>query len=46
MTPFGVMSLMKRFVDSIQEREALSTLDLPGKGSNRGCEPNPIIKSF
>jgi len=46
VTPFGGMSLMKRFVDSIQIRDALSTLDLPEKGSNRGYEPNHIIESF
>ena len=46
VTPFGGMSLMKRFVDSIGIREALSTLDLPRKGSNRSYDPVHIIESF
>lgn len=46
VTPFGGMSLMKRFVDSIGIREQLSNLDLPDKGSNRSYESNHIIESF
>ena len=46
VTPFGGMSLMKRFVDSIGIREALSTLDLPEKGSNRSYDPVHVIESF
>ncbi len=46
VTPFGGMSLMKRFVDSIGIREYLSTLDLPDKGSNRSYEASHIIESF
>ena len=46
VTPFGGMSLMKRFVDSIGIREYLSTLELPDKGSNRSYDPIHIIESF
>jgi hypothetical protein len=46
VTPFGGMSLMKRFVDSIGIREHLLTLDLPDKGSNRSYDSNHIIESF
>lgn len=46
VTPFGGMSLMKRFVDSIGIREYLSTLELPDKGSNRSYNPIHIIESF
>ncbi|MDD3860775.1 MAG: hypothetical protein PHW83_11295 [Bacteroidales bacterium] len=46
VTPFGGMSLMKRFVDSIGIREHLLTLDLPDKGSNRSYDSHHIIESF
>ncbi|SFF12530.1 IS1380 family transposase [Thermophagus xiamenensis] len=46
VTPFGGMSLMKRFVDSIKIREQLSLLDLPERGSNRSYDPTHIIESF
>ncbi len=46
VTPFGGMSLMKRFVDSIGIRDFLDSLDLPEKGSNRSYEAKHIIESF
>ena len=46
VTPFGGMSLMKRFVDSIGLREHLSILDVPEKASNRSYEPHHIIEPF
>lgn len=46
VTPFGGMSLMKRFVDSIKIRDFLSTLSLPEKGSNRGYDAIHVIESF
>ncbi|KOH45577.1 IS1380 family transposase [Sunxiuqinia dokdonensis] len=46
VTPFGGMSLMKRFVDSIGIRDFLSTLDLPEKGSNRGYDAQHVVESF
>jgi len=46
VTPFGGMSLMKRFIDKTEIREYLSELDLPQPGSNRGYYPEQIIESF
>lgn len=46
VTPFGGMSLMKRFVDQTRIRDYLSTLNLPQPGSNRGYSPTHIIESF
>ncbi len=46
VTPFGGMSLMKRFVDQTGIRDYLSELDLPQPGSNRGYAPEQIIESF
>jgi hypothetical protein len=46
VTPFGGMSLMKRFIDQTGIRDYLSTLDLPQPGSNRGYCPTQIIESF
>lgn len=46
VTPFGGMSLMKRFVDQTGIREQLSQLDLPQPGSNRGYNPSQIVESF
>lgn len=46
VTPFGGMSLMKRFLDQTNIREYLSSLDLPFPGSNRGYSPTHIIESF
>jgi len=34
VTPFGGMSLLKHFIDSIGIREKLQELSLPEKGSN------------
>ena len=46
VTPFGGMSLMKRFLDQTAIKEYLSTLDLPQPGSNRGYDPADIVTSF
>lgn len=46
VTPFGGMSLMKRFVDQTGIRDYLRELDLPQPGSNRGYSPEHIIESF
>jgi len=46
VTPFGGMSLMKRFIDQTGIREALDTLPLPQSGSNAGYDPKVIIESF
>ncbi len=46
VTPFGGMSLMKRFVDQTGIREYMSSLDLPEPGSNHGYSPEHIIESF
>lgn len=46
VTPFGGMSLMKRFIDQIQIREKIKCLNLPEPGSNRGYDPLQIIESF
>lgn len=46
VTPFGGMSLMKRFIDRTQIRDKIKSLDLPEPGSNRGYNPMQIIESF
>lgn len=46
VTPFGGMSLMKRFLDQTKIREDLRTLNLPQPGSNCGYAPEQIIESF
>lgn len=46
VTPFGGMSLMKRFIDQTGIRDYLESLDLPRPGSNRGYDPKQIIESF
>ncbi len=46
VTPFGGMSLMKRFLDQTAIKAYLSTLDLPQPGSNRGYDPVDIVTSF
>lgn len=46
VTPFGGMSLMKRFVDQTGIREYLSEVNLPQPGSNRGYDPVHVIESF
>ncbi len=46
ITPFGGMSLMKRFIDKLGIREKLSTLDLPKEGSNRSYDSVQIAESF
>jgi len=46
VTPFGGMSLMKRFIDQTGIRDFLNALDLPAPGSNRGYDPKQIVESF
>ena len=46
VTPFGGMSVMKRFIDQTGIREYLNELNLPQPGSNRGYAPEQIIESF
>lgn len=46
VTPFGGMSLMKRFLDQTKIREQLDSLNLPQPGSNRGYDPKHVIESF
>ena len=46
VTPYGGMSLMKRFVDQTGIRDFMKELDLPEPGSNRGYQPEQIIESF
>jgi len=46
VTPFGGMSLMKRFVDSLGIREKLKELPLPQGGSNQAYNPEQIIERF
>jgi len=46
VTPFGGMSLLKHFVDSLGIRNKLSTLPLPQGKSNRAYDPIHIIESF
>lgn len=46
VTPFGGMSLMKRFLDQTGIREELKSQNLPFPGSNRGYSPEQIIESF
>jgi hypothetical protein len=46
VTPYGGMSLIKRFLDQTGIRELLGTLDLPQLGSNQGYAPKKVIESF
>jgi len=46
VTPFGGMSLMKRFIDQTGIRDYLRSIDLPYPGSNRGYSPVQIVESF
>lgn len=46
VTPFGGMSLLKRFIDKIGVDDFLDELPLPQPGSNRGYAPSDIVKSF
>lgn len=46
VTPFGGMSLLKRFIDKIGVDAFLDKLALPQPGSNRGYAPANIVKSF
>ena len=46
VTPFGGMSLMKRFVDSLGIRDKLRELPLPQGQSNRAYDPVHVVESF
>lgn len=46
VTPFGGLSLLKRFIDKTEIRDKLSSLNFPEPGSNRGYDPTDIIMSF
>jgi len=46
VTPFGGMSLMKRFIDQTGIREHMSSIGLPQPGSNRGYDPVQVVESF
>lgn len=46
VTPFGGMSLMKRFIDQTGIREELKRLDLPQPKSNAGYKPEQIAEAF
>lgn len=46
VTPFGGMSLMKRFIDQTGIREELNRLDLPQPKSNAGYKPEQIAEAF
>ena len=46
VTPFGGMSLMKRFVDKTGIEEFLQGLDLPSPNSNRGYASTQVVLSF
>ncbi|NEP63672.1 MAG: IS1380 family transposase [Symploca sp. SIO2G7] len=46
VTPFGGMSLMKRFIDQTGIRGFMDELDLPVPESNRGYAPSRMIESF
>ena len=46
VTPYGGMSLMKRFIDQTRIRDFLGTLNLPQPGSKRGYATEQIIESF
>jgi len=46
VTPFGGMSLMKRFIDQTGIREYMRGIDLPYPQSNRGYDPMHIVESF
>lgn len=46
VTPFGGMSLMKRFLDQTGIGDYLQELNLPQPGSNRGYCPEHVVESF
>ena len=46
VTPFGGMSLMKQFIDSLGIRDKLRSLPLPKGQLNRAYDPVHIIESF
>lgn len=46
VTPFGGMSLMKRFVDALGIRENAQGTSIAQGGSNRAYDPEQIIESF
>jgi hypothetical protein len=46
VTPFGGLSLLKRFIDKTEIIEGLNGMNLPQPGSNRGYNPSDIVLSF
>jgi hypothetical protein len=46
VTPFGGMTLMKRFVDQKGIREHLATLDLPHGSSKGAYDPGHVSEGF
>lgn len=46
VTPFGGMSLMKRFIDQTGIRDYLEELELPIPMSNAGYDPKIMVESF
>ena len=46
VTPFGGMSLMKKFIDKTGIRDYFDELNLPHPASNRGYSPQHIIEPF
>lgn len=46
VTPFGGLSLLKRFIDKTEIKSVLDGIDFPEPGSNRGYDPSDIILSF
>ncbi len=46
VTPFGGLSLLKRFLDKTGIVSTLNDMNLPQPGSNRGYNPSDIVFSF
>jgi len=46
VTPFGGLSLLKRFLDKTEIKDTLDSIDFPQPGSNRGYDASEIILSF
>jgi hypothetical protein len=46
VTAWGGLALLKRMLDTMAFRQALSSWGLPAPGSNRGYEPTQLIEQF
>ena len=46
VTAWGGLALLKRMLDSMGFRQALSSWGLPAPGSNRGYDPVQLIEQF